>query len=455
MRRIEKKYSVSVEKISMNIFENRLLKSKILRLKEFIERQSQQQKINAQNLEREINSQIEHIKSAEKISDSDKIGAKNIESLKTQLKFNEENFKISPNKILEMLNKCLTLSVFDGVENCNEKWRMTQIFTNDANYRRAYQKLKGLDEIFDFSFDADENSLSSEKMFQIYEWWTLAKIVEFLVVKLNWKSKDEVPLEILRRLFNNLENVQSAKISLTHEISQMQMEIFYNTEINESLNTTGCNLRPDYLFKVTADGTTKIFILDAKYRNYAQQGFNFWREKDLIGVCFEKYIRKIETATGQKISMSFIVHSDKTSANKNFLGKYVIFNGTLLFDNFAQLNGAARQIGSFYLWPQVESKFNQSETNLSLFFKLMFEYFMGQWKICWECGSHAKKEPHSTIGGRPKYYLRCQNKNCGAFWVKTHCGNCSNDLIIKHAVNYHLEETNGKPWYVLCPACKK
>ena len=441
----------------MNIFENRLLKSKILRLKEFIERQSQQQKINAQNLEREINSQIEHIKSAEKISDSDKIGAKNIESLKTQLKSNEENFKISPNKILEMLNKCLTLSVFDGVENCNEKWRMTQIFTNDANYRRAYLKLKELDEIFDFSFDADEKSFPAAKMFQIYEWWILAKIIEFLVVKLQFKVENspDNPVEILSRLFSRIESTQNATIRLTHENSKMEMEIFYNTEIKDSLKVGNCILRPDYLFKVTDDKTTKFFILDAKYRNYEQQGYNYWKEKDLRGVCLEKYIQKIKRYTGKEISMSFIVHSDWTTPKDKFWGEYVVYNANIRFEKeklFAKLNGELQQVGSFYFFPNVE----KSEINLSLFFKMMFEYFMEKWQICWECGSNnVESTPGKTKANKPKCYYNC--KNCGAFWVKTHCGNCSNKLIIKHAINYHEEQKKvcGKKskWYVCCPKC--
>lgn len=446
-----KKYLVFADKVSMNIFENRLLKNKLLRLKNFVETQTFQQKINAEILKQDILAQIKYVENLKVSSAENKILAENtLESLNRQLQYSEKFLNLSADKILESLNACLNLSVFRDAEIKNENWRMTQIFTNDANYRRAYLKLKELDEIFDFSFDADEKSFPAEKMYQIYEWWTLAKIVEFLIVKLNWTSNDAVPLDILRKIFNNLENIQSAKISLTHEISKMQMEIFYNTEINESLQTSGCNLRPDFLFKVTAEGVTKIFILDAKYRNYTQQAFNYWLKKDLYGVCFEKYIKRIENDTGKKISMSFIVHSDTTPARKNFLGKYVVYNGSLLFEDFFEIDGASQQIGAFYLLPKIENKFNQSEINLLLFFKLMFEYFMEKWEICWECGSaEVEKQEKFTQGGRTKYYLHC--KNCGAFWVKSHCGNCENELLIKHAINYHIEQ--GGNWFVRCPKC--
>ena len=450
-----KKYSVSAEKFSMNIFENRLLKNKILRLKNFVERQTQQQKINAETLQRDIVAQIKHVENLKTQNDDNKSLAENaLKSLNSQLQANKKNLAVAPDKILEMLNKCLALPVFNGVENRNEKWRMTQIFTNDANYRRAYLKLKELDEIFDFSFDADEKSFPAEKMYQIYEWWVLAKIIEFLVVKLQFKIENtsDNPAEILRKLFGNLENVQKATISLTHENSKIEMQIFYNTEIKDSLKSGNCILRPDYLFKVKSEDTEKIFILDAKYRNYKLQGNFFWQEKDLRGVCFEKYIQTIKKYTGKEISMAFIVHSDGTHKDK-FWGKYVVYNGAELLKNFAEIDGARQQIGSFYLLPQIENKSNQSEINLSLFFKIMFEYFMEKWQICWECGSNKVDCTEIPLNKFSKFHIRCQN--CGAFWVNNYCSECakknSRIALIKHAVNYHNEKAGT--WYVRCPKC--
>ena len=438
------KYLVSTEKISMNIFENRLLKNKIMRLREFIELQSQYQKNGIENSERDIKSQINYIES---LPYSEKILENKLASLKAKFQADKKNLEISPDKILKKLDECLNLKIFKDVENQNEKWRMTQIFTNDSNYRRAYRTLKELDEVFDFSFDADEKSFPAEKMFQIYEWWIFAKIVEFLVLKLNWKSDGNFA-EILRGLFDNLENVQNAKIHLTHENSKMEMEIFYNTQINSSLETRGCNLRPDFLFKVKSENVEKIFILDAKYRNYAKQGSYYWHDKDLRGICFEKYINEIKKHTGKEISMSFVVHSDKTPC-ENFLGKYVIYSGA----HFNNLNGAIQQVGSFYLLPEIENQPNQSEINLSLFFKLMFEYFMDKWKICWECGSDKVECTEFQLNKYSKYHMHCQN--CGAFWVNNYCDKCAKEnfrvALIKHAVNYHIEQ-DGK-WYVRCPKC--
>ncbi len=353
-------------------------------------------------------------------------------------------------KIIANLNACLSLKIFRGVELKTERWHMTQIFTNDANYHRAYVKLRELDEIFDFSFDVDDKNIPAQTMYQIYEWWILAKIIEFLVVKLNWRVEGggDNPVEIFRNLFNANKFLTQGKVLLTN--GDMALELYYNVDINESIGASNRKLRPDFLFKVTANDKTKFFILDAKYRNYAAQGENFWAAEDLKGVCENKYIREIKAETGADISMSFIVHSDKTRGNK-FLGKYVTYNATVepkIQEQFKNIRGGRQQIGSFYLLPYDGETLNQSEINLTLFFKLMFEYFLGCWTICWECGSDlVDVTPLLTKGKYEKYYMRCEK--CGAFWVKTHCHSCHNHLI-KHYINYHVEQSK---WLVRCPNC--
>ncbi len=139
------------------------------------------------------------------------------------------------------------------------------------------------------------------------------------------------------------------------------------------------------------------------------------------------------------------------------LGKYVIFNGTA--DKRSKpinkiSDGSQKQFGAFYLLPNVAENDkipNKSEDNLTVFFEMIFEYFLGQWKnFCWQCGSEdISVESHKTAGDFDKFYMRC-NK-CGSFWVKTHCHRigCNVDLV-KHFINYHVEE---QAWFVVCPKC--
>ena len=75
---------------------------------------------------------------------------------------------------------------------------------------------------------------------------------------------------------------------------------------------------------------------------------------------------------------------------------------------------------------------------------------MGEWETCWNCGSHTVKvKTLLTTGGYPKYHMTCTK--CNSFWVKNHdtCG----VPIIKHLINYHIEEKYGDTWHLKCPSC--
>ncbi len=213
----------------------------------------------------------------------------------------------------------------------------------------------------------------------------------------------------------------------------------------------------EYDQNILRDENERGFFLTQTYfrdsnKNFYIPAFNLQKESDDSGgVCANKYIHEIKKLTGEKISMAFIVHPDKTRG-KNFLGKYVTYNATVepqLKTLFKEIPGDKQQIGSFYLLPYDGITLNQSEINLSLFFKMMFEYFLGCWTKCWECGSDLVDiTPLLTNGGYEKYYMHCEK--CGAFWVKTHCHYCHNHLV-KHYINYHVE--NKGNWLVLCPKC--
>lgn len=456
------KYFTDAEEITYNIFENRLLLDKIYKLREFVFENAESQKIKLNELKQNLLIKIKTLKNAEAIAPEDiKLSeetSKYLERCLEKVEVDLQNDSLI-NEVVETLNKCLNLNFFREVERKSESWRMTQIFTNDANYHSAYLKLNRLNKVLDFSFTADKSAIIHEKLDVLYEYWVLAKIVEFLIVRLGWRSTKggDNPAEILRNFFDvrNADAKRNAHIVLTKK--NLSMEIFYNVTVKFSLGGR-CRLRPDYLFKIWVDDNEpKIFILDAKYRNYEEQKFFSGLRRDLSEVCIKKYIQRIEDETHFKITTSFIVHTDKTSAEKNFLGKYVIFNGTA--DPRSKSvnkisNGAQQQFGAFYLLPNVAENDkipNKSEDNLTVFFEMIFEYFMGQWgKFCWQCGSeNVDAEEHLTNSQRKKFYMRCEK--CGSFWVKTHCQKfgCNIDLI-KHFINYHVESND---WFVVCPKC--
>ena len=451
------KYRVHDEEITYNIFENRLLKKELSDLRNFLIQKNSQQWEMCNVQANSIQSKIIDLQTKAQIGwlnkESRLLNARQNEYFYKQLDLTAggvaEDSLIE--RILKKLNQCLSLKIFHGVEYRKERRCMTQIFTNDANYHKAYIKLRDLDEILDFSFETDENKILNEKTDRIYEYWVLAKILEFLIVKQGWHSPDNEKdyIKIFREFFSdfnpNRKFQNRPPIILNHALknsADMKLEIFYDTQIKFSLSAQSFK-RPDFLFKVTKGNDTKIFILDAKYRNYSDMSSWYWRERDLKEVCAKKYIEELKNCDVE-ISAALIVHTDKSRSEnaEKILGKYVKFNA---------LKHSYNQVGSFYLLPQIENDgvINQSEENLTAFFQMIFEYYMDEWKICWQCGStKVNVDKQTTQGGYPKFHLYCEN--CGAFWVKNHCeGNHHN--LLKHYFNYHNEK--GGRWFVTCPIC--
>ena len=450
------KYRVSDEEITYNIFENRLLKKNLSDLKNFLVKKNFQQlemcRLKASNIQTKILELQRKEQTVQLNREEILLNNQQNEYFYRQLDLTAEGVAedFILERILKNLDKCLSLKIFRDVETRRERRRMTQIFTNDANYHKAYVKLRDLDEILDFSFAADENKILNEKTDRIYEYWVLAKILELLIVKQGWQSQDSENnyLKIFREFFSdfnpNRKFQNRPPIRLKHAIkdsADMELQIFYDTQIKFSLNATSYK-RPDFLFKVTLESVTKIFILDAKYRNYFEMSAKYFYQKDLGEVCAKKYMAELKKDCD--VSAALIVHTDKSRSENSakVFGKYVIFNA---------VNYSYKQVGGFYLLPQVEEDgiVNQSEENLTAFFQMIFEYYMGAWQICWQCGSSdVQKIPLPTPSGNNKFHLYCEN--CGAFWVKNHCeGN--HHKLIKHYFNYHREK-DGR-WFVKCPIC--
>lgn len=443
------KYRVSDEEITYNIFENRLLKKELTDLKNFLlqknSRQGEMCNVRADNIQRKIED-LQRTAQNESLHD----GQKNY--FYRQLDLTAEGVAKDPvlERIEKILNECLALKIFQGVKDCKEPRRMTQIFTNDANYHKVYVKLRDLDEILDFSFETDENKILIEKTDKIYEYWVLAKILEFLIVKQGWQTQDNENnhLKIFREFFSdfnpNYKFQNRPPIRLKHATKNsgdMELQIFYDTQLNFSMNVES-DKRPDFLFKVTLGNVTKIFILDAKYRDYSNMSNWYWREKDLKGVCAEKYMQELKKEV--EISAALIVHTDKSRSENSakILGKYVQFNA---------LKNSYNQVGSFYLLPQIgdDEIINQSDENLTAFFQMIFEYYMEDWETCWQCGSSEVQPKPLQTGIIPKYHFSC--KTCGAFWVKNHCDKNIEHHLLKHYFNYHNEKFGT--WLVKCPIC--
>lgn len=394
------------------------------------------------------------------------------------------------NTVNDLIDKQLSLQIFKNVENIKRKWSLTQILTNDYRYHQVYKQLRLLDAMCDFSFSENKEKVYHNKIDQIYEYWILAKILEELVINQKWTSIDSGSndyIKIFNDYFENSENIKTPIIKLKHDGNGNQhtflMSIYYNTKLELSLqdkltrplSTYSHNtleLRPDYLFRIIDIGkdvndnlheTEKVFILDAKYRDYNQMGgINCWLNSDLKEVCIDKYIVRPKNDLNIDIAAAFIVHSDLTNCITNpnkESGEYVTYNGNVdsrCVSLMEKNQFKEKQFGSFYLVPfametaEKSNIINQSNINLETFFTMLFEFYMNDWSECWHCGSQSVDvRLLYTKSHFSKYHMQC--KECGAFWVKTHCKECHNKLI-KHMKNYHVEE-NGQHWFVRCPSC--
>lgn len=364
-------------------------------------------------------------------------------------------------------------------------WQMTQIFTNDKNYNAAYKLLLDMDKRYDFSLEVTDEFIIHEKLDKLYEYWILAKILEYLVLVQGWHSDGSSPSKILRSFLQQDNRAMSACISLQHEgIKNIKLDIYYDTPVKNSVGVSADaqdphadQLKPDFLFRLSLDAESLYFILDAKYRDYAamdgclenavnQQNDTYWWKSDMYDVCYNKYFNRL-SRIGVPVCAAFIAHSDKKG-----IGEYVTYDAyhdkrcVGLFEEpmrkcspnvkseFETTDKICR-IGSFYIVPCVYSNeaenLNQSEQNLQAFFQMLCEDYAGAWRQCWRCGSpDVETEVLYTKTGYKKYHLRCQS--CQAFWVKTHCFSCGTDLV-KHDFNHYVESNPRNHWMVFCPRC--
>jgi hypothetical protein len=193
----------------------------------------------------------------------------------------------------------------------------------------------------------------------------------------------------------------------------------------------------------------KRVYVDAKFRDYKQQGEQKWK-KDIIEIAVNKYL--LRTTGNDRGDISFIVHSDQNKGQESE-EKGIAYNGLydrdLRGDLPFQIWGSdelrekyAHSFGSFCMIPENVGSFKK-------WFRMLMEYHFNLFYVCWSCGSMNQVVEEENIRGVGKHF-RCLN--CNDFWVKSHCENKKHDLI-KHLDNYHKQVEENNPWNVVCPVC--
>lgn len=374
---------------------------------------------------------------------------KKLEKLKkTKVEIKSSNL-IDTKKSIETL---LKNNFFDKITLKRDRLKATQIFNSDPNYNKFFRLLNRLNKKSTFLTDVSAERLYLKTTPKIYELWCFYKMIYILISEMGWSliEGNNLKKEILNVLENKDSNINKA-VKLMHKTnaSAIYLDISYEKEtINKKT--------PDYTleFSTKEDGLIGIAYLDAKYRNYTDQGKDKFKD-DIEEVALKKYYLGKE----KNIISSFIIHSQDnesyiTYGAENLITKNnTIMNINNLDSSEIELVGkdyipAKNHIGAFSMTPSNVDYFKR-------FVVMILEYHLKKYDVCWNCGAiNIKTEKKETSGGFPKYYYTCPE--CNEFWVKSHCSGRSifpikgNHDLIKHIDNYHYTLDN---WFVLCPEC--
>ncbi|MDU3520907.1 MAG: DUF2357 domain-containing protein [Clostridium saudiense] len=385
---------------------------------------------------------------------------KDISSLKENFK-NDKSWELLKQKVDNMIN----LPIFKDVKH--EKinvLRPSQIFVNDNYYRKAYKAIKKYNEKVSIIDMKSPESILVKSTCDIYEIWCLFKIVQLLIINQKWiLINDKSVLKDIDCFFYKKDIYKEKKVEfkftkLLKSKYRIDLSLIYEGQVkyDEDKYKT-----PDYQLIYTVINeynqvvdTMRVY-LDAKYRNYINQGYKAYND-DIKNVAIDKYIKTFEE-TLNNATCSMIVHSHKDEKYVNWGGDNI---ERVRLINETNSNLRPHGYGAFYLIPSDLS-------NLNKFLRLLPEYHLNincgycneleqleGYHICWQCGEveNIDTKIKYTKGGNMKYHYSC--KNCNEFWVKNHCFGSVDHKLIKHRDNYHLlNNDTSNPWHLICPIC--
>ena len=249
--------------------------------------------------------------------------------------------------------------------------------------------------------------MSLRATWQLYELWLLLEVYDALVNRFGFQpvSKQGVkhPLQYLDAVDDELVEVGLAgteyELQFKHpDTPLITARLSYDCEV---YNQNGEIRRPDLHLCFEYKSASYHFVLDAKYRDYNQQGAAIF-QKDVIGVAKKKYLEQL-VFEGQKPRASFIIHSDPK-------GKYTFWGGKHHPD-FVQEKLPNHQYGAVSVTPT-------DTQNIDRLLKCFLMYHMGIHNVCWACRQQiVPAQPPRVFGD----VYQCST--CPARWVDTWCDN--------------------------------
>lgn len=360
--------------------------------------------------------------------------------------------------LAKKLETFLKLDMFkDTGDTLPEPLRPTQLFLHDPYYKKVWKSISDIEEEIGASLfpDKDRNNrfLGINSVDKIFEIWSLLKMISILIGKMGWKIKtNKTLIDFIDSYLVYKKELKGFVVDL--ELDNWLLEITYEAKVNFQGNEF--SKEPDFrfLFKKNNRGHIQeigVIYLDAKYRNYKEQGEQEWGN-DIKEIAIKKYGSKThKNKPLLKTIASFILHPDiafgmdKEIKGENYFAFYNKKEFPVSMDN--QSIEEVHKYGSIYLLPTATHSFKN-------WFRMIMEFRMNLHEKCWTCGNltNIKKETKYTGRGYPKYHYQCQNHECNEYWVKNHCSKHGHKLV-KHVNNYHRQPSSQYEWYVVCPSC--
>jgi hypothetical protein len=301
----------------------------------------------------------------------------------------------------------------------------------------------------------------------LYQIWLFVEIYSMLQEKFGFRLVGQGPFERLHLSDGQLSIREGEPILLELQVAgreaTYQIRLYYEQEweyrsclpgkacfianVCQSLPCYTVNdkvLRPDIVLETTHAGKKHWFVIDAKYRRYAQQrGRKHDLEEfevsnqfdaDVLGTAKQKYF------DGLAMNAAFIVHSD-SDRQYTYFGEQV-FRTPPHRERAARIpQFAAHKYGAVYAVPT-------ELTSLEILLRCLLMYHAGWYDICWTCG--AGLTPIKSEGRRGEYY---QCKHGHDFWVDSVCQVNTNHQLLKLGEMSFHRTTRDNIWNCVCPQC--
>ncbi|GAP40944.1 DUF2357 domain-containing protein [Flexilinea flocculi] len=364
---------------------------------------------------------------------------KQIESLKRALTGLEDarNIKLPVyrekiDQIVHKIDQCLCNSFMSNVSR-KQDFVLTPslVLLCDPLYNRVYLHYKKIQE--ELKLDEREKieqlleRTPIERTSKLYEYWIFLQVyLELRKMGFNLPDGGHGIESIIDKTHFKLCSGGELRLTGDHELYGYKgrtIEIKINYE--KRIGTDESSLLPD-IFLEFERFSKKILILDAKYRNYDQQGLD-WYQDDIEKTAYHKYkLLETESTAGQWTPIEGIEDLRKNIAASFIIHSHPDFQRFLDYGS----GGHANEYGAIPLVPE-EPIYNP--TPLKRLIKMFLRMQLRIFDVCWS-EAHPKPVRAEKVGnktnGNNSWEGEYRCPVCNNRWWVNHCGHwCKGDGV--------------------------